>query len=72
MLLTTRTTAEEDICFNNIIQLNICEEADRVRDLVSDELPQNISQNLLKAQLVSLMSLFETLGVISNCFSMTV
>ena len=53
MLLTTKTTAEEDTCFNNIIQLNICEEADRVRDLVSNELPQNISQNLVLRSITS-------------------
>jgi len=49
----TQPMAEADVCVNNLIQHDMCKEATRIRDLISPELPQKISQNLVMRSISS-------------------
>jgi len=37
----------EDICLNNSMQYNICEQADRLREIYALDLPQRMSENMI-------------------------
>jgi len=47
MAITTKVAAEDAVCFNNLIDFNICDEAKRIRDDIAPSLPQKISVNLV-------------------------
>ena len=47
MAINTKAAADDALCFNNLIDFNICDEAKRIRDDIAPSLPQKISANLV-------------------------